>query len=96
MVAGNDHDRHSRQVLPQAAELVERVEDGGVAGSDRMKNVSGDQDHVRMGRDDVVDYPPEGNGDIGFALIDSLGGLTIVLTEAKMEVRKVGDLHNLT
>ena len=52
VVAGDHHDDGVGQRGAQAVELMERVEDRGVRRPDRVEHVAGEEDDIRLERDD--------------------------------------------
>ena len=48
--------------------------------------------HLRAG---AVDRRPERLGDVGFALVDAVGGLAMVLPRPEVRVGDVGELHGV-
>jgi hypothetical protein len=58
-----------------------------------MKQIARDQNQIGPLRDDVIYHPPEGVRHIGFALVDALRRLAMVLPEPQVEVREMRDAH---
>ena len=94
VVAGDQHDRRVGQRLAQPLKLAEGEDDRRVGRADRMEQVAGHDDGVGARRDDAVDRGAEGLGDVGLALIDAGGGLTMVLPDAEMRIGDVGQFHS--
>jgi len=93
VVAADDDDRRLRQAFPEPAELVEGVQDRGIRGSHRVKQVARHQHHVGSLRHHVVHRAPEGLSYVGFPLVDPLRRLPMVLPKAEMDIREVGNPH---
>ncbi len=94
MVAGDDDDRCAgAKRVPQPLELPECEDDRGIGRAHRVKQVTGDDDHVGTLCDDVVDHAAEGVGDVGFPLVDARGGLAVVLTDSEVGIRDMGEFH---
>ena len=93
MVAGYDDDGRVREGFAQSLELPERKDDGGVAWPDGMEEIAREDDHVGSSGNDAVNSGAEGLGNVGFPLIDACRGLPMVLPDAQVGVRNVGQFH---
>jgi hypothetical protein len=60
-----------------------------------VKNVARYQDEIRLQLDDLVDHSPHRCGNVGLALVDAGGSLTLVLAEAEVYVGEVYESHRL-
>jgi hypothetical protein len=58
-----------------------------------MKEIARDDDHVRSSGNDAINSGAEGLGNIGFPLIDACRSLPLVLPDAQVGVRDVGQFH---
>jgi hypothetical protein len=58
-----------------------------------VEQVAGYDHRLGSRRDDPIDGRPEGTGDIGFPLIDTGRGLTMILPDAEMRIGDVGEFH---
>src|SRR5438477_6562578 len=74
-------------------QLAEEEQNRGVRRPDGMKDVSGDDDQVRLLLQQIVHRPAKHFRDIRLTLIRALRRLAIELPEAEMQVREVGELH---
>ena len=93
MVTGDENYRRVREGFAKPLELPERKDDRGVAGPDGMKEIAGEDDRVGSSGDDAVNSGAEGLGNVGFPLIDACRGLPMVLPDAQVGVRNVGQFH---
>ena len=94
VVLARDHDdRRVGQTGPQPLEVAETVQDRGVGWPDRVKQVAGDDDQLRLLLQDVVDRTLEDLGDVHLPLIRALGRLPVELPEAQVQVGEVRELH---
>ncbi len=95
MVAGNDHYRDIRQPYSKLLQLIEGVEDRGVSRPNGMEQIASKQHDVRFGLEYGVDRMSERMRNIRLALVDTARCLAVVLTEAKVQVGQVGELHRI-
>ena len=95
VIARHHDDGRARQRLHQARELVKRVENGGIAWADGVKNVPGDEHKLRLELDHPVYDAPQRSRDIRLTLVDPGGCLPLVLSEAEVYVREVNQSHRV-
>ena len=81
----HDDDRVGQRVF-EPAELLERVNDGGIRRPNGVKHVAGDQHEIGRDLDDLVDRPPERRSDVRLALVDTSRRLPLVLPVAEVQV----------
>jgi hypothetical protein len=93
MVAGDEDNRCLRQCLAQPLNLPERKDDGVVAGSDRMEEIASEDYHIWSSGNDAVNGGAEGLGKVGFPLIYPGRSLPMVLPDAQMGIRDMGQFH---
>src|SRR5215217_3491658 len=93
MVARYQYDRCVRKRLAKTLELAEGEDDGGVGGSYRVKQISGDDYDVRRRGDDAVDGGAERLRHVGLSLVDAACRLPMVLPDAEVRVRNVCEFH---
>jgi len=93
MIAGNDHYGDIRQPCTKSLQLIEGVEDRGVSRPHRVEQVTCEKNNVRSRLDYAVDRMPERLRNIGFALVDTARCLAVILTEAKVQVGQVSEIH---
>jgi hypothetical protein len=58
-----------------------------------MEQITGNDNGVGADGDDAVNGSAEGLGNVSFPLIDACRGLPVVLADAQMGVRDVGQFH---
>jgi hypothetical protein len=95
MVARDHHHRRIWQHLHETRELVERVQDRWVGGSNCVEHIAGDKHQIRAQLDDLVDYALKRSRDIRLTLIYSRGCLPLILSEAEVYVREVNQSHRV-
>ncbi len=95
VLAGDDDDRRGRQAGPQPVQLAKTVQDGGVRGPHRVKQIARDDNQLRFLLEEIVHRPLEHFRDIHLALVRALGRLPIELAEPEVEVGEVRELHHL-
>jgi hypothetical protein len=93
VIAGDQDDRRVGQRRAKALELAKGEHDGGVGRANGVKEVSGDDDGIGTRGDHAVNRPAKSQGNIGFTLIESGGGLSVVLPDAEMGIGEVSELH---
>jgi hypothetical protein len=93
VVAGDEDNPCVRKSLAESLELHEREDDGVIAGPDRMKEIAREDYHVGLSGDDTINSGAEGLGNVGFPLIDACRGLPMVLPDAQVGIRDVGQFH---
>jgi hypothetical protein len=93
VIAGDEHDRGSRQCFPQALELAESEYNGGVGWTNRMKQISRDHHSVGSSRNYPIDSSAKGLGYISLPLIDAASGLPVILPDTKVRIREVSEFH---
>ena len=93
MVAGDENNRCLRKSLAEPLELPEGEDDGVIAGPDGMKEIAREDNHVGSSGDDTINGGAEGLGNVSFPLIDACRGLPMVLPDAQMGIRDVGQFH---
>jgi hypothetical protein len=93
VIAGDENDWRAWERLAKPLKLVEREDDGGVGGSNRVEQVAGHDHGVGAGLDDTIHRHAKGVGDIGLALVDAGRGLPMVLPNAEVRVGDVGQFH---
>ena len=59
-----------------------------------MKKIAGDEDNIRLCDQERINRTTEGVGNVGLPLIDSGGGVPVVLAEPEMHVGEMGELHD--
>jgi hypothetical protein len=60
-----------------------------------MKDVAGDENEIRMKRDDLVDGALKGARYVRLTLIDPSRSEALILSEAEVDVREMDDTHAL-
>ena len=93
MVAGDEDNGCVGKSLAEPLELPEREDDGVIGGPDGMKEIARNDNSVRSSGDDAVNGGAESLGNVGFPLIDACRGLPMVLPDAQVGVRDVGQFH---
>ena len=93
MVTGDEDNRGVWESLAKPLELPEGKDDRVVGGPDRMKEIARDDNNVGSSGDDAVNGGTEGLGNVGFPLINACRGLPMVLPDAQVGVRDVGQFH---
>jgi hypothetical protein len=81
------------QRLAQPLKLTKGENDREVGWADRMEEIAGDHDSVGASGDYAVNGVAEGLGNVGLTLIDACRGLPMVLPDAQVGVRNVGQFH---
>jgi hypothetical protein len=74
-------------------QLPKTVENRGVGGAHRVKQIAGNHDEVRLLLEDVIDGALERLSDVGLALIRAFRRLPIELAKAEVEIGEVRELH---
>jgi hypothetical protein len=93
VIAGNKYDGCFGECFPKPLKLPKCKDDRGVGWPDGMEEIPSKDDDVRVSLDDAVDGRPECVGYIGFSLVNAVGGLPVVLPDAEVGVRDVGQFH---
>ena len=93
MVAGDEDHGGAWESFAESLELPEGKHDRGIAWPDGMKEIARDDHRVGSSGDDAVNSGAEGLGNVGFALIDACRSLPVVLPDAQVGVRDVGQFH---
>ena len=93
MVARDEDDPSVGQCFTKALKLSERKDDGVVRRAYGMKEITRDDDRVGSSGDHAVDGVPESLGNVGFPLIYPARSLPVVLPDAEVGVRNVGQFH---
>ena len=93
MVASDEDNPCVRKSLAEPLELPEREDDGVIAGPDRMKEIAREDYHVGSSGDDTINGSAEGLGNVSFPLIDACRGLPMVLPDAQVGIRDMGQFH---
>jgi hypothetical protein len=93
VVAGDEDHRGVGESFAEPLELPERKDDRGIAWPDGVKEIARDDDRVGSSGNDAVNGGAERAGDIGFPLVDTGRGLPVVLPDAEVGVRNVGQFH---
>jgi hypothetical protein len=89
-----DHDNGGvGQSSPQSVQLAKTVQDGGIGGPYRVKQIARDDNQLGLLLEEIVHRPLEHFRDIHLALVRTLGGLAVELTEAEVQVGEVRELH---
>jgi hypothetical protein len=69
------------------------MQDRRIRGSDGMEDIPRDENEIRLQLDYGVNHSLERLPDVGFALIDAVGSLPLVLAETEMDVCEVNKSH---
>ena len=94
MVAADHHDERLRQRVSKACELAEGVNDDRICRPDHVEHVAGDENHVRLERDDLIQRAHERARHVGLALIEPTRGEPMVLPVAEVQVGEMYQAHD--
>ena len=93
MVPGDEDNRRVWERLAEPLELPERKDNRVIGGPDGMKEIARNDNGVGSSGNDAVNGGAEGLGNVGFPLVDACRGLPMVLPDAQVGVRDVGQFH---
>ncbi len=93
VIPGYHHDDGVRQHLHEPRKMRICGQDRGIRWTHRVKYIPRDDDDIRTKLDHGIDRLAECRCDIGFALIEAVSRLALVLAESKMEIREMDELH---
>jgi hypothetical protein len=93
VVPGDENYRGVGKGLSETLELPERKDNGVIAGPDGMEEIARHDDCVRSRGNDAVNSSSKGLSNIGLPLINACRGLPVVLPDAEVGVRDVGQFH---
>src|SRR5688572_9507602 len=93
VVARNHHDQRIGKHLHETRELLVSVDYRRVCRTNAVKNVSTDENQVRLELDCLVDCLPERDGYIRLALVHSRRRLPLVLAEPEVQIGEVNESH---
>jgi hypothetical protein len=81
------------QRVSQPLKLPKGEHNCGIGWAHGMEQITGDDNGVWPGGNDAVNGGAKGLSQIGFPLIDACRGLPVVLPDAQVGVRDVGQFH---
>ena len=93
MVARDEDYGNFGQCFTQSLKLPERKHDGVVRGAYGMEEIARYHDRIGSSGDYAIDCVPESLRNVGFPLIYAARSLPVVLPDAEMGVRNVGQFH---
>jgi hypothetical protein len=74
-------------------QLPEAVQNRGVRRPNRVKQIAGDDDQIRLLLEDIVHRAPKRFGDVDLALVRPFRRLPVELAKPEMQIGEMGELH---
>ena len=81
------------QSSPQPMQLAEAVENRGIGGPHRVKQIARDDNQLGLLLEEIVHRALEHFRDIHFALVRAFGRLPVELAEPEVQVGEVREFH---
>ncbi len=94
VVSADHHDERLGQRVAKARKLTEGVNDDRICRPDHVEYVAGNEDHVRLERNDLIQRAHERPRHVGLALIEPARGEPMVLTVAEVQVGEMYQAHD--